>query len=141
MSRMFGAPFGGTTLGGHQGLESLAVSLITPPNFDSAGGSCLPLMVVVASGVPDGAFSAAAARPASAMKAAHGRASDLSNFAFMLFLSRLVNHFFSLFSCCLDLAPSGSLCQWWQPFVAAFRLPRKFACFKSSAKKGGKDRA
>jgi hypothetical protein len=33
-------------------LESLAVSLITPPNFGSGGGSCLPLMVMVASGEP-----------------------------------------------------------------------------------------
>jgi hypothetical protein len=33
-------------------LESLAVSLITPPNFVSGGGSCLPLMVMVASGEP-----------------------------------------------------------------------------------------
>ena len=32
MSRMFGAPFGGTTRGGHQGLESETLSLITPPN-------------------------------------------------------------------------------------------------------------
>src|SRR6516225_9578313 len=52
MSRMFGAPFGGTTLGDHQGLESLAVSLITPPNFGFGGGSCLPSMVMVASGEP-----------------------------------------------------------------------------------------
>src|SRR5262249_49475570 len=52
MSRMLGALFGGTTLGGHHGVDSLAVSLITPPNFGSGGGSCLPLMVVVASGEP-----------------------------------------------------------------------------------------
>src|SRR6516164_8720519 len=52
MSRMLGAPFGGTTRGGHHGLESLAVSLITPPNFGSGGGSCLPSIVVVASGEP-----------------------------------------------------------------------------------------
>src|SRR5215831_16608316 len=52
ISRILGAPFGGTTLGGHHGVDSLAVSLITPPNFGSGGGSCLPLMVVVASGEP-----------------------------------------------------------------------------------------
>src|SRR6516165_9934316 len=52
INRMFGAPCGGTTLGGHHGVDSLAVSLITPPNFGSGGGSCLPLIVVVASGEP-----------------------------------------------------------------------------------------
>src|SRR6266513_2580917 len=49
---MFGAPFGGTTRGGHHGVESMAKSLITPPNFGSSGGSCFPLMVVVAPGEP-----------------------------------------------------------------------------------------
>ena len=47
-----GAPFGGTTEGGQYGLESAAVSLITPPNFGSGGGSCFPSMVVVALGEP-----------------------------------------------------------------------------------------
>src|SRR6266705_1683319 len=41
-----GAPLGGTTVGGHHGLESAALSLITPPNFGSGGGSCFPSMVV-----------------------------------------------------------------------------------------------
>src|SRR6187431_1118898 len=48
----FGAPFGGTTDGGQYGLESAALSLITPPNFGSGGGSCFPSMVVVALGEP-----------------------------------------------------------------------------------------
>src|ERR1043166_416409 len=52
MSRMLGAPLGGTTVGGHHGLESGAVSLITPPNFGSGGGSCFPSIVVVAPGEP-----------------------------------------------------------------------------------------
>src|SRR5215468_4788644 len=52
MSRTFGAFLGGTTVGGHQGLESAAFSLITPPNFGLGGGSCLPLIVVVALGEP-----------------------------------------------------------------------------------------
>src|ERR1700751_2757892 len=47
-----GAPFGGTIVGGQNGLESTAVSLITPPNFGSGGGSCFPSMVVVAPGEP-----------------------------------------------------------------------------------------
>src|SRR5215510_12467799 len=52
MSRMLGAPLGGTTRGGQYGLESTALSLITPPNFGSGGGSCFPLIVVVAPGDP-----------------------------------------------------------------------------------------
>ena len=52
MSKMLGAPFGGTTRGGHQAFDSEALSLITPPNFESGGGSCFPLMVVVALGEP-----------------------------------------------------------------------------------------
>src|SRR5258707_15658265 len=47
-----GAPLGGTTRGVHQGLESLALSLITPPNFGGGGGSCFPSSVVVALGEP-----------------------------------------------------------------------------------------
>src|SRR5271166_1581622 len=53
MSSTLGAPLGGTMRGGHQGVESLAVSLITPPNFGGGGGSCFPLMVVVASAEPN----------------------------------------------------------------------------------------
>jgi len=53
MSRTLGAFFGGTTRGGHQGVDSEAFSLITPPNFGSCGGSCFPEMVVVALGEPD----------------------------------------------------------------------------------------
>src|SRR5471030_990376 len=52
MSRMFGAPLGGTTVGGHQVFESLALCLITPPNFVGGGGSCLPSIVIVALGDP-----------------------------------------------------------------------------------------
>ena len=50
MSSTLGAPFGGTTRGAHQGVDSEAFSLITPPNFGSGGGSCLPSIVVVALG-------------------------------------------------------------------------------------------
>src|ERR1035438_8109591 len=53
MRSTLGAPLGGTTRGGHQGVESLAVSLITPPNFGGGGGICFPLMVVVASAWPN----------------------------------------------------------------------------------------
>src|SRR5450755_3183957 len=51
--RTLGAPLGGTTRGGHQGVESLAVSFITPPNLGGGGGICFPLMVVVASAWPN----------------------------------------------------------------------------------------
>src|ERR1017187_11008974 len=53
MSSTLGAPLGGTTRGGHQVFESLALSLITPPNFGGGGGSCFPSMVVVALGEPN----------------------------------------------------------------------------------------
>src|SRR6476659_1001432 len=71
MSRMLGAPLGGTTVGGHHGLESVAVSLITPPNFGSGGGSCFPSMVVVALGEPGVpvVWICAVAEDAAAMKA------------------------------------------------------------------------
>ena len=52
MSSTFGAPFGGTTRGAHQGVDSEALSLMTPPKGGLGGGSCLPSIVVVASGEP-----------------------------------------------------------------------------------------
>src|SRR6266480_3807266 len=52
MSRMFGAPLGGTTRGGQYGLESVAASLITPPKGMGGGGICFPSIVTVASGEP-----------------------------------------------------------------------------------------
>src|SRR5271154_6725208 len=52
ISNTLGAPLGGTTEGGQYGFESFALSLITPPNFDGGGGSCLPSIVVVALGEP-----------------------------------------------------------------------------------------
>src|ERR1700747_994640 len=52
ISRALGAPLGGTTDGGQYGLEAVASSLITPPNFGGSGGSCLPSIVVVALGEP-----------------------------------------------------------------------------------------
>src|SRR4029453_2628175 len=51
-SSTFGAPFGAATRGAHQGFDCSAPSLITPPNVGSGGGSCFPLMVVVALGEP-----------------------------------------------------------------------------------------
>src|SRR5882724_7233303 len=52
ISRMLGAPLGGTTFGGHHVFDSVASSLITPPNLGGGGGSCLPSMVIVALGNP-----------------------------------------------------------------------------------------
>src|SRR5215470_18669895 len=52
ISRTLGACLGGTTRGAHHALDCSALSLITPPNFGSGGGSCLPLIVVVAPGEP-----------------------------------------------------------------------------------------
>src|SRR5579864_694253 len=48
MSSTFGAPLGGTILGAHQALDCRAPSLMIPPNFGSGGGSCLPVIDVVA---------------------------------------------------------------------------------------------
>src|SRR6266852_5385993 len=53
MSNTLGAPLGGTTVGGHHAFDSEAFSLITPPNSGSGGGSCFPLMVVVALAEPN----------------------------------------------------------------------------------------
>src|SRR5210317_152415 len=53
MSSTLGALFGGTTRGAHQGFDSRASFLITPPNFGSGAGNCLPLIVVVALGEPN----------------------------------------------------------------------------------------
>src|SRR6266705_5544031 len=52
MSRIFGACLGGTMRGAHHGFDWRASFLITPPNFGSYGGSCFPLIVVVAPGEP-----------------------------------------------------------------------------------------
>src|SRR5262245_14687893 len=52
MSRMLGAPFGGTTCGGQYGLESLASRPIAPPNGDGGFGRYRPSIVVVALGEP-----------------------------------------------------------------------------------------
>src|SRR5208282_2599403 len=52
ISRMLGACFGGTTRGAHHDLDCKAFSLMTPPNFGSGGGSCVPSIVVVAPGEP-----------------------------------------------------------------------------------------
>src|SRR6266478_5541290 len=52
MSRIFGACLGGTTRGAHQAFDWRASFLMTPPNFGLGGGSCFPLIVVVAPGEP-----------------------------------------------------------------------------------------
>src|SRR6266404_4944797 len=70
MSRTLGAPLGGTTRGGHQGLESLALSLITPPNSGGGGGSCFPSIVIVALGEPNSPVTCCAAAGAAASVAA-----------------------------------------------------------------------
>src|SRR5438093_10117292 len=94
MSKMLGAPLGGTMRGAHQAFDWRAPSLITPPNFGSAGGSCFPLMVVVAPGEPGVPVVCicALAEGATAMTAAANippRRMRLSGFIF-LFLVGLI---------------------------------------------------
>jgi hypothetical protein len=57
MSRTLGASLGGTMRGAHQGFDCRASGLITPPKAGSGAGSCLPLMVVVALGEPEGSMA------------------------------------------------------------------------------------
>src|SRR5271166_902577 len=52
MSKTLGALLGGTMRGAHQGVDSEAFSLMTPPKGGLGGGSCLPSIVVVAVGEP-----------------------------------------------------------------------------------------
>src|ERR1700735_98018 len=47
-----GAPLGGTICGGQDGFESLALRLMTPPNFAAGFGRYFPSMVVVPLGDP-----------------------------------------------------------------------------------------
>jgi len=60
-------------------LESVALSLITPPNGSGGGGICFPSMVVVALGEPGSpvvcicALAEDATAMAAAMNIAHGR--------------------------------------------------------------------
>src|SRR5215469_6713430 len=52
ISRMLGAPLGGTTRGGHHGFDCATLRSILPPNFIGGGGNCLPSMERVAVGEP-----------------------------------------------------------------------------------------
>src|SRR6266581_7736332 len=72
MSKMLGACLGGTMRGAHHAFDWRAPSLITPPNFGSGGGSCFPLIVVVAPGEPGVpvVWTCARAEGATAMTAA-----------------------------------------------------------------------
>jgi hypothetical protein len=67
MSSTFGAPLRSTMRGSHDGFDSEAFSLITPPNFGSGGGSCFPLMVVVALGEPNSPVTSCASAGAEAI--------------------------------------------------------------------------
>ena len=52
ISRTFGAPLGGTTVGGQPGLESAVLRLILPAKGGGGFGMYLPSIVVVALGEP-----------------------------------------------------------------------------------------
>jgi len=87
-----GAPFGGTTRGAHQAFDSEAFSLITPPNFGSGGGSCFPLIVVVALGEPGVPVICWATAGVAGMAARmNARIPNTSDFVFIaLLLSSLI---------------------------------------------------
>ena len=53
ITRMFGAPFGGTTRLGQDGVDSRAFNLMIPSNWCGGGGRYLPSIVLVALGSPD----------------------------------------------------------------------------------------
>ena len=52
INRMFGAPSGGTTVGGHQGFDWAAFRLISPPNGNAGGGRTSPVIVRDSFGEP-----------------------------------------------------------------------------------------
>src|SRR5574342_631870 len=52
ISSTFGAPFGGTTRGGHQGVDCAALRSIFPPKAGGGGGICLPSRLAVPAGEP-----------------------------------------------------------------------------------------
>src|SRR5271167_2334451 len=85
MSSTLGAPFGGTTRGGHQGVDWSALSLITPPNVGGGGGSCFPEIVVVAPGVPGTPVTCCAAAPdgLAAMTTADNAIVEIKSRSFM----------------------------------------------------------
>ena len=65
ISRTLGAPLGGTTRGGHHGLDWSALRLISPPNAGAGGGRTSPGIGRAAAGEPKGGASWAAAGSAS----------------------------------------------------------------------------
>src|SRR6516165_5078516 len=67
MSNTLGACLGGTTRGAHHAFDWAAFSLMTPPNFGSGGGNCLPEMVVVAPGDPSTPVTCSTLRRAGAL--------------------------------------------------------------------------
>src|SRR5260370_8365956 len=97
---MVGWPLGSTTRGGHHGVESLALSLIAPPNFGGGAGSCFPSTVVVALGEPGTPVACCAATDVTASMAASKNTANAATIALctvlfiifvrLLFLLRIV---------------------------------------------------
>src|SRR5512147_391379 len=87
MSSTLGAPLGGTTRGGHHAFDSEAFSSITPPNCGSGGGSCFPLMVVVALGDPNSPVTCSAARTGTAATQMPNQSIAQTQVRLMTFLS------------------------------------------------------
>src|SRR5271157_6040333 len=93
ISRMFGAPLGGTTRAGQYGVDCAVFRPIFPSNFCGGGGSCFPSMVVVAQGEPGGQFVCWAA-PNCAKSAAVSATADFANALDLVCMSPLLRMWF-----------------------------------------------
>ena len=114
MSRTLGAPLGGTMRGAHQAFDCRASSLITPPNFGSGAGSCLPSMVVVALGEPGVPVICWAWAGAPAMSAAVMVNSDQLRNRGWYFMVRLwlVSKDFGGIRIVISFSRESGFCQW-----------------------------
>src|ERR1039458_309592 len=117
MSSTLGAPFGGTTRGGHQGFDSAALCLITPPNCGGGGGICFPSMVVVPLGEPGSPVACCAAVGAADSRAISTNAATPSamlfpSFRFMpcpLFIRSSTSLHGAVLCVCVDLSGTSNV--------------------------------
>src|SRR6516162_3912054 len=89
MSRMLGAPLGGTTRAGQYIFDCKALSSISPLNCCGGGGIYLPSIVVVAQGEPGGHAGGCWAATTRGAKTAINRTSGFPSLADRLFIAPL----------------------------------------------------